>query len=273
MAEADTTHEFLQPEGGALTLLRIERLTKHFGGLMAVEGLDMTVAEGEIHALIGPNGSGKTTTFNMISSMLKPSSGRITFANQDITYRSPDYAAARGITRTFQQIALFRTMTVLETVMVGAHLRKKTRLAGVLLHSRYFREQENDITTKAREALEVIGLEAMEDRIATDLPYGQQRLVELARALAVGPRLLLLDEPVAGMNPQEIDFMRRLVLRIRDRGITVLLVEHNMDLVMDISDGVTVISSGKKIAEGLPHDVRNSPVVVENYLGKGMNVA
>jgi branched-chain amino acid transport system ATP-binding protein len=256
-----------------LTLLQVEGLIKHFGGLMAVDRLDINVAEGEIHALIGPNGSGKTTTFNMISSILKPSSGRIIFGGHDITHQSPDRVARLGITRTFQQIALFRTMTVLETVMVGAHLRKRCGLAGVLLHTRCFKEQENDIERKAREALEVTGIETMEDRIATELPYGQQRLVELARALAVGPRLLLLDEPVAGMNSKEIDFMRHLVVKIRNRGVTIFLVEHNMDLVMDISERVTVISSGKKIAEGLPAEVRNSPVVVENYLGKGMNLA
>lgn len=256
-----------------MTLLRVQGLTKHFGGLNAVDNLDMSVAEGEIHALIGPNGSGKTTTFNMISSILRPTSGLITFAGHNITHQSPDRVARFGITRTFQQIALFRTMTVLETVMVGAHLRKKSCLAGVLLHSRRFKEQESEIERKAREALEVTGIETMEGRVATELPYGQQRLVELARALAVGPRLLLLDEPVAGMNSREIDFMRGLVLKIRDRGVTVLLVEHNMDLVMDISDKVTVISSGRKIAEGLPGEVRNSPVVVENYLGKGMDLA
>lgn len=256
-----------------MALLRVKGLTKEFGGLMAVDRLDMDVAEGRIHALIGPNGSGKTTTFNMISSILKPSSGHIFFGARDITHQSPDRVARLGITRTFQQISLFRTMTVLETVMVGAHLRKQCGLAGALLHTKCFKEQECDIEKKAREALEVTGIEAMEDRIATELPYGQQRLVELARALAVGPRLLLLDEPVAGMNSKEIDFMRLLVVKIRDRGITILLVEHNMDLVMDISDRVTVISSGRKIAEGHPEEVRNSPVVVENYLGKGMNLA
>jgi branched-chain amino acid transport system ATP-binding protein len=209
----------------------------------------------------------------MISSMLKPSSGRILFGGHDITNKSPDVVAGYGITRTFQQIALFRTMTVLKTVMVGAHLRKKSGLTGVLLHTKCFRDQESEIKEKAREALQIIGLAKMEDRVATDMPYGQQRLIELARALAVGPRLLLLDEPVAGMNQKEIDFMRQLVLKIRDRGVTILLVEHNMDLVMDISDRVTVLSSGKKIAEGLPGEVRNSPVVIENYLGKGMSVA
>lgn len=256
-----------------MTLLRVEGLTKHFGGLTAVDSLEMKVGNGEIHALIGPNGSGKTTTFNMISSMLKPSSGRIIFDGNDITHQSPDRVARLGITRTFQQIALFRTMTVLETVMVGAHLRKKTGLSGVLLHSRRFQEQEGDIEEKAREALSLTGLAMVEDRVATELPYGQQRLVELARALAVGPRLLLLDEPVAGMNSKETKLMRQMVLKIRSRGITILLVEHNMDLVMDISDRVTVLGSGKKIAEGLPGEVRISPVVMENYLGKGMSVA
>lgn len=256
-----------------MSLLQIKGLTKYFGGLVAVDDLDMEVRKGEIHALIGPNGSGKTTIFNMISNVLRPSSGRIIFDGQDITNKSPNCVPQYGITRTFQQISLFRTMAVLETVMVGAHLRKKASLAGVLFHSKCFREQESDIRERARQALDVVGLGGKEDRVATQLPYGQQRLVELARALAVGPRLLLLDEPVAGMNPREIDFMRQLVLKIRDMGVTILLVEHNMDLVMDISDRVTVLSSGKKIAEGLPAHVQNSPVVIENYLGRGMGIA
>ena len=256
-----------------MSLLQVKRLTKYFGGLVAVDDLDMEVEKGEIHALIGPNGSGKTTIFNMISSVLKPSAGRIIFDGQEITNKSPSRVPKYGITRTFQQISLFRTMTVLETVMVGAHLRKKASLAGALFHSKCFREQESDIREKARQALDVVGLGGMDDHVATELPYGQQRLVELARALAVGPRLLLLDEPVAGMNPKEIDFMRQLVLKIRDMGVTILLVEHNMDLVMDISDRVTVLSSGRKIAEGLPAHVQNSPVVIENYLGRGMGIA
>lgn len=255
-----------------MSLLEIKGLTKRFGGLVAVDKLDMVLEEGEIRGLIGPNGSGKTTTFNVIYGTLAPSGGSVTYKGMDITGKLPNIVAGYGITRTFQQISLFRTMSVVDTVMVGAHLRKNCGICSALFNTRKFCQQEIELRKRAMEALEIVGLAGQANRIATELAYGQQRLVEVARALAVSPKLLLLDEPVAGMNPSEIEEMRKLIRKFRDLGITILLVEHNMDLVMDICDRLTVLSHGKKIAEGIPSEVQDNPVVIENYLGRGIEV-
>ncbi len=257
-----------------MSQLVLERVTKRFGGLVAVDGLQLSVNEGEVVGLIGPNGSGKTTTINLISGSLTPSAGCIRFLGHNITGWPSHRVARVGIARTFQQMGLFRSMTVLETVMVGAALSGgRPALHAVLLGTQSYRHGEAKMAERARESMRTVGLEGLENRMAAHLSYGQQRLVEIARALAGQPRLLLLDEPAAGMNPGEIDEMGRLIARIRDSGTAVLLVEHNMGLVMGVCDRVVVLSHGKKIAEDTPGEVQRDPQVIECYLGRGMGVA
>jgi branched-chain amino acid transport system ATP-binding protein len=254
-------------------LIQADRITKRFGGLVAVNDFSFRVSEGEIRGIIGPNGSGKTTLFNMISGLFPPTSGSIMFEGRPITGLPMNKVAYLRIRRTFQQISLFRGLSVIKSVMIGAHPYQPCRVPSVLLNSRRFRRQEADIVGKSREALRVVGLQEKAHLVATNLPYGQQRLVEIARALVSSPKLLLLDEPVAGMNPQEIETARRIVLSIKDSGITVIIVEHNMGFIMGLSEKLTVISSGEKIAEGDPADIKKDTRVVECYLGRGMTRA
>ena len=254
-----------------MDLIILEGLTKVFGGLVAVDHLDMRIPKGVIHGLIGPNGSGKTTTFNVMFGVHSPTSGKVIYMDQDITGLPPHKIAALGITRTFQQVSLFKTMTVLDTILVGLHLHCHRGFVGALLHTKNFRVEEKKCKEKAIEALTIVGMVDKLNHIATDLPYGQQRLIEIARAIVTKPNFLLLDEPVAGMNPSEISEVQSLICRLRDMGYTILLVEHNMDLVMDICDTITVLSHGAKIAEGLPDEVRDNPIVIENYLGRGID--
>ncbi len=254
-------------------LLKTVGLSKHFGGVRALDVLDMDVIPGAIQSVIGPNGAGKTTLFNVISGVLAASDGDVLFKGQSILGRSPDRIASLGLTRTFQNLQLFSEMTVLENVMVGMHLRSTGGFFASAMKLPWVLREEKRIRTRAHELLEFVGLEDNDNNIAGSLPFGRQRILELARSLATEPTLLMLDEPAAGLNSRETQDLADLIGRIRELDITVLLVEHDMDLVMEISDRVTVIDQGKKIAEGDPEEVRNDERVLKAYLGEEYVVA
>lgn len=251
-----------------MPLLEVKNISKRFGGLQAVNDVSFCVEQGSIKAVIGPNGAGKTTLFNIVSGFLRPDTGLITYQGERINSRSPHEIAGKGLSRTFQHIRLFAHMTALENVMVGRHVKSRAGFIAGMLNLPWTWREEREIRGKALELMEFLGITSLADAVATSLSYGQQRAVELARALAGGPTMLLLDEPAAGLNMRETADVAKLISRIRGLGITVLIVEHDMSLVMNISDEIIVLSYGEKIADDAPRLVQTNPEVIRVYLGE-----
>jgi len=257
-----------------MSLLKTTNVVKRFGGLVAVNKMTFSVDEGRIVSIIGPNGAGKTTFFNTLTGIYTPEEGQIQFKDHTLIGLRPDQVAATGIARTFQNIRLFGSMTVIENIMVGMHIRLKQGAIDTIFRSKKFNEEENEAEQIAKGLMEYVGLKNVGNELARNLPYGGQRRIEIARALAASPTLLLLDEPTAGMNPNETEEAIKLFRRIRDeRGITILLIEHDMRVVMNISEHISVMDYGEKIAEGSPQEIRSNQRVIEAYLGRGAAVA
>jgi branched-chain amino acid transport system ATP-binding protein len=252
-----------------MSLLQTIDVVKRFGGLIAVNKINFSVDQGRIVSIIGPNGAGKTTFFNSLTGIYKPEEGQILFNGQSLIGLRPDQVSARGISRTFQNIRLFGSMTVIENIIVGMHTQLKQSGIDALFRTKKFHTEEQEAEGKAKVLMEYVGLRNVGNELARNLPYGAQRRIEIARAIAANPTLLLLDEPTAGMNPNETEDAIKLFRRIRDdKGVTILLIEHDMRVVMGISEHISVMDYGEKIAEGTPKEIRNNQRVIEAYLGR-----
>ncbi|SNS27847.1 amino acid/amide ABC transporter ATP-binding protein 1, HAAT family [Anaerovirgula multivorans] len=251
-----------------MALLDVKGLTKTFGGLVAVNNIDFQMEDKQIVSVIGPNGAGKTTFFNVISGYYPDHVGTITFGGHNLKDLNPEKVAAYRMARTFQNIRLFPDMLTVENILVGMHLHLSSNLFDIVLNTKRLKREEKEAYERAMELLNYVGLEGKDNELAKNLPYGEQRLLEIARALAIKPKLLLLDEPAAGLNPKETEAMKNFIIKIRDElGHSILLIEHDMKLVMGLSDKITVINYGVKIAEGTPDEIKNNPEVIKAYLG------